>query len=101
MDYAKMIELNELFEAYEPPALYMLTIAESKEYNPVHDEILGRLAYPLYLESGERGYICYLGDDKRFHRLHTSLIETFTPWGNGEDVITIKTKNTKYILLKN
>lgn len=93
-------ELDELFKSYKPPALYLLTIAETNKDNPIHDEVIGCTAYPLYLKEGERGYICYLEDDERFHRLHTSMVERFTPWGNGEDTIYIETKNTKYILMK-
>jgi hypothetical protein len=89
-----------LLKNYEPPALYLLTIAETKTDNPIHDEVIGCTAYPLYLKEGQRGCICYLEDDKRFHRLHTSTVKNFTPWGNGEDTIIIETKNTKYILMK-
>lgn len=85
---------------YKPPAMYLLTVAESKKDNPVHDDINGRVAYPLYLQKGERGYICFLTDDEKFHRLHTSLIEDVTPWGNGEDTIIVQTMNTKYAMIK-
>lgn len=43
----------------------------------------------------------YLPDyDDRYHCLHTSTVLDFTPWGNGEDTITIQTANTEYILTK-
>lgn len=64
-------------------------------------EVLGRKAYVVYLEVGERGFIKYLPDyDDRYHCLHTSTVLDFTPWGNGEDTITIQTANTEYILTK-
>lgn len=43
-------EMDELFRTYKPPAMYLLTVAESKHDNPVHDDINGRVAYPLYLQ---------------------------------------------------
>ena len=65
------------------------------------DEVLGRKAYVVYLEVGERGFIKYLPDyDDRYHCLHTSTVLDFTPWENGEDTITIQTANTEYILTK-
>lgn len=93
-------EMDELFHTYKPPAMYLLTVAESKKDNPVYDDINGRMAYPLFLQKGESGYICFLTDDKKFHRLRTSLIEDVTPWGNGEDTIIVQTMNTKYAMIK-
>lgn len=95
-------EMDELFRSYKPPALYIIATVNSKKdtANPIHDEVIGRVAYPLYLQKGERGYICFMEDDEKFHRLHTSMIEDFTSWGNGEETVTIETMNTKYVLIK-
>ena len=85
----------ELSRTYVPVAYYTITSI------PLHDEALGRKAYVVYLEVGERGFIKYLPDyDDRYHCLHTSTVLDFTPWGNGEDTITIQTANTEYILTK-
>lgn len=94
------LEMDKLFYTYKPPAMYLLTVAESKNDNPVHDDINGRVAYPLYLQKGERGYICFLTDDEKFHRLQTSPVEDVTPWDSGENLITVQTMNTKYVLKK-
>ncbi len=93
----------ELSRTYVPAAYYTITSIKSKNgrANPLHDEVLGRKAYVVYLEVGERGFIKYLPDyDDRYHCLHTSTVLDFTPWGNGEDTITIQTANTEYILTK-
>ena len=93
----------ELSRTYVPAAYYTITSIKSKNgrANPLHDEVLGRKAYVVYLEVGERGFIKYLPDyDDRYHSLHTSTVLDFTPWGDGEDTITIQTANTEYILMK-
>lgn len=100
MDLWKGYELSRI---YVPAAYYTITSIKSKNgrANPLHDEVLGRKAYVVYLEVGERGFIKYLPDyDDRYHCLHTSTVLDFTPWGNGEDTITIQTANTEYILTK-
>lgn len=67
---------HELSRTYVPAAYYTITSIKSKNgrANPLHDEVLGRKAYVVYLEVGERGFIKYLPDyDDRYHCLHTLL----------------------------
>lgn len=47
----------ELSRTYVPAAYYTITSIKSKNgiANPLHDEVLGRKAYVVYLEVGERG----------------------------------------------
>mgnify|MGYP000658276483 FL=1 len=54
----------ELSRTYVPAAYYTITSIKSKNgrANPLHDEVLGRKAYVVYLEVGERGFIKYLPD---------------------------------------
>ena len=49
----------ELSRTYVPAAYYTITSIKSKNgrANPLHDEVLGRKAYDVYLEVGERGFI--------------------------------------------
>ena len=46
----------ELSRTYVPAAYYTITSIKSKNgrANPLHDEVLGRKAYVVYLEVGER-----------------------------------------------
>jgi len=70
MDLWKGYELSRI---YVPAAYYTITSIKSKNgrANPLHDEVLGRKAYVVYLEVGERGFIKYLPDyDDRYHCLH-------------------------------
>lgn len=94
------LEVDEFFHSYKPPALYVISSIESKKCinNPIHAELIGRIAYPLVIHEGERGFICFLESDGEYHRLYTSEIKTFTPWKNGEDTVIIETENTKYVL---
>ena len=64
----------------------------------VHREVLGTKCYPAFLEVGERGFIKFFDPiDYDWHRLHTSTIEKVT---YEDDMITIVTRNTKYVLKK-
>ena len=49
----------ELSRTYIPAAYYTITSIRRKNgrANPLHDEALGRKAYVVYLEVGERGFI--------------------------------------------
>ncbi len=87
----------ELSRTYVPAAYYTITSIKSKNgrANPLHDEVLGRKAYVVYLEVGERGFIKYLPDyDDRYHCLHTSTVLDFTPWGKRAK--TQLPSNSKY-----
>lgn len=93
----------ELSGTYIPAAYYTVTSIKNKtgKENLIHNEVLGRKAYVVYLEEGNRGFIKYLSDfDDRYHCLYTSTVLNFTPWESGEDTITIETANTEYILTK-
>jgi len=99
----------DLFEAmdysrdYEPPAIYELTEIKRNhgKVNHLHTDMLNCRAYPLFLQEGERGWFCVepVYDDK-FHRIHTSPVKSFTPWGHGEDTVTVETTNTTYVFAK-
>lgn len=93
----------ELSRTYVPAAYYTITSIKSKNgrANPLHDEVLGRKAtlFTWRSESVALSSICPTAD-VRYHCLHTSTVLEFTPWGNGEDTITIQTANTEYILTK-
>ena len=99
----------DLFEAmdysrdYEPPAIYELTEIKRNhgKVNHLHTDMLNCRAYPLFLQEGERGWFCVepVYDDK-FHRVHTSPVKSFTPWGHGEDTVTVETMHTTYVFAK-
>lgn len=100
MDLQKGYEISG---TYIPVAYYTITSIKNKtgRENPLHNEMLGRKAYVVYLKVGERGFIKYLPDfDDRYHCLYTSTVLNFTPWESGEDTITIETANTEYVLTK-
>lgn len=102
MDY---VEAAKLAKEYKPPVIYRISDIVSKTgapVNPLHMDVIGCQAYPLYTEVGERGYIRVIPSyDYRYHNIHTSTVVNFTPWGNGESVVTIETLNTIYTLTKN
>ena len=94
-------EAYELKDKYIPSALYTIIeiTQKGKKFNPVHDELINKTAYPLYLKEGERGYVCVDTDkDGCYHLLYTSSIEKATPWEMEPAEVTIETKNTVYTL---
>lgn len=81
---------------------YIITSVQSKreKINPVHEKVLHRTAYirDITPDGAEILYHCL--DDFRYHTLWTSPVLSATPWENGEDTVTIETKNTIYTLEK-
>ena len=81
---------------------YIITSVQSKreKINPVHEKVLHRPAYirDIIPDGAEILYLCC--DDYRYHTLWTSPVLSTTPWENGEDIVTIETKNTIYTLEK-
>ena len=73
----------ELSRTYVPAAYYTITSIKSKNgrANPLHDEALGRKAYVVYLEVGERGFIKYLPeyDDRYWILLRGKTAKTQLP----------------------
>lgn len=64
----------------------------------LHYDVLGRPAYIEDVEEGYRGLLMYQPDyDDRFHRLHTSTIQSIEADDDGKTVV-INTANTQYIL---
>lgn len=94
------IELDRLFRCYKPPAFYRIRVVNAKRNNKYHSSVDGALSYPLYLNIGKHGCICFMAGDMEFHRLLTSPVKRTTPWGGGEDTITVETENTTYVLTK-
>lgn len=99
-----LFEATEFAREYTPPVIY--TVTEIKEKGNIsnrelHEEMIDCPAYPLFLKVGERGWImCKPSYDTKFHRVHTSTIQSCSSWGNGEDSVTIETMNTIYVLTK-
>lgn len=98
-----LFEVLELSKTYKPPVIYTISKITEKENipNQLHDEMVNRPVYPLFLKEGERGWLmCKPEYTDRFHRIHTSRIISCTPWENGEDIVIIETQNTIYTLSK-
>ena len=71
-------------------------IEEFNHHNPIYEGVEGRIAYPAYLNVGERGWFLWIEDwlFKEFaHRIHTSIIESVK---YIDDVIIVETQNTKF-----
>lgn len=100
------MDLSEAWDysrEYNPPAIYELTKICRKRgaVNHLHHDMLNCKAYPLFLQKGERGWFCVEPVyDERFHNIHTSPVESFTPWGNGESTVTVETMNTTYVFTR-
>lgn len=72
-----------------------------KIYNKVHDTALLRPAYVLEAIPGMSAEIRVLPyDDEEYHRLWTSVVRSVTPYGDGEDVIILETRNSRYTLYR-
>lgn len=99
-----LFEALEYSKTYRPPVVYTVSRIVKKgsnSNNELHDEMINQPAYPLFMKVGERGWLmCKPEYTDRFHRIHTSTVLNFTPWGNGEDTVTIETENTIYTLSK-
>jgi len=65
----------------------------------IHKEVLGCRCYVVHLQIGEKAIIKFEPryDPGEFHRLHTSTVENYMTF-DGEESITIETRNTIYIL---
>ena len=71
-------------------------IEEFNHHNPIYEGVEGHIAYPAYLNVGERGWFLWIEDwlFKEFaHRIHTSIIESVE---YIDDVIIVETQNTKF-----
>ena len=75
----------------------LVEIEEFNKYNPVHDNIRGKICYLAYLNEGERGWFLYETDDvfDPIHRIHTSTVKEVQYARCGE--IIVFTRNTKYV----
>lgn len=71
-------------------------IEEFNGHNPIYDGVEGRIAYPAYLNIGERGWFLYEEDEYGFwvHRIHTSVIKDIE-YTRGNQII-VTTQNTKF-----
>ena len=77
---------------------YRLVEIESfNGYNPVHDNIRGKICYLAYLNEGERGWFLYETNDvfDPIHRIHTSTVKE-VQYTRGNQIIVF-TRNTKYV----
>ena len=71
-------------------------IEEFNHHNPIYEGVEGYIAYPAYLNVGERGWFLWIEDwlFKEFaHRIHTSIIESIE---YIDDAIIVETQNTKF-----
>ena len=76
-------------------------IEQFGRYNPIYEDMEGRVCYPAYLHVGERGCILYERDDEWVrlpHRLHTSIIQNVEYVIGDELEIVITTEHTKLTL---
>ena len=72
-------------------------IEEFNGRNPIYDDAEGQLAYPAYLNVGERGWFLWIESDWRkdfAHRIHTSVIKSVEYL---DDEIIVITQNTKFV----
>lgn len=71
-------------------------IEEFNRHNSIYDGVEGRVAYPAYLNIGERGWFLYEEDEYGFwvHRIHTSVIKD-VEYTRGNQII-VTTQNTKF-----
>ena len=69
----------------------------NSKYNPLHENIDGKVCYPAYFIAGERGWFLCDTEDlfNPVHRVHTSIVQKveYTP----DDQIIVMTSNTKYV----
>ena len=70
-------------------------VEELGRYNPIHEQMEGKLCYLAYFNVGERGWFLYDTDDwyNPVHRLHTSTVKN-VEYSDNQVVVT--THNTKY-----
>lgn len=71
-------------------------IEEFNGHNSIYDCVEGRVAYPAYLNIGERGWFLYEEDEYGFwaHRINTSVIKD-VEYTRGNQII-VTTQNTKF-----
>ena len=93
-------EVRTMLDKLHPKYTLQVIPKAGRPYNPVHDEINGKIATVVDLTVGKRGWIAFLSDnsmgDDSWHRLHTSPIEIVDVFADGN--ITVSTKNTIYRL---
>lgn len=73
-------------------------IEQFHRYNPIYEDMEGRVCYPAYLNEGERGWILYEKEDewdRTPHRLHLSVIKSVEYF---DGLIIITTENTRLTL---
>lgn len=72
-------------------------IEEFNHHNPIYEGVEGRIAYPAYLNVGERGWFLWIesGVFGEFaHRIHTSAIDNII---YNDDGIVVTTRNTRIV----
>ena len=75
-------------------------IEQFGRYNPIYEDMEGRVCYPAYLKVGERGWLLYEREDEWDrvpHRLHLSIIKTVEILHTIGTII-ITTENTRLTL---
>lgn len=70
----------------------------SKDYNVVHQEVLGKVCYLAYFKTGEKGWFLYEPSEMFFptpvHRIHTSFVNDVDYSQPNKVIVT--TNNTTY-----
>lgn len=75
-------------------------IEQFNHYNPIYEDVEGKIAYPAYFNVGERGWFLYIEDNgfwgEHAHRIHTSVIEDVE---YIDDQIIVVTQNTRFTFI--
>ena len=73
-------------------------IEQLNHYNPIYEDVEGKIAYPAYFNVGERGWFLYIEDNgfwgEYAHRIHTSVVKSIDYVG---DEINVITQNTRFV----
>lgn len=81
------------------PKFYTIKAVKPKDgvMREIHEDVLGRRCYILFLQIGHRGILKYEPeyDPGCYHSLHTSTVKKVTHGDNG---VEVETRNTVYVL---
>lgn len=76
------------------------SIEEFNGHNPIYEGVLGRIAYPAYFNTGERGWFLWIEEGwlrELAHRIHTSVIQRIEYL---DHMIIVETENTRFVFIE-